>query len=389
MADYFVCLDTNVLVDLVQEIQAGKPPKWWDKLQKLIKDGKKAKLVVPEITILELKSTLRDLESELGAATTKAEADAKENRPLQSHLADSLKEWRNKTVEGWKAEAKKLETWLRAIPEQVIEYTESVGHRTKRRLIEGRLPRPQEKEKDGNSQQKKWLRDQDCAIVESLVVFFDDKFDDRILALGTKDKKDGGFGQIEDGKGSLNKEKKEGEKFEKGVGILDKTFAEGLPPAQLFDDMDKLVSFIENEGKVKSLSPEEQAVAQELKLKQEAVAGVLTPGSGGGTTIQIVVGDISSAHANPPSVTIRGQRVMPAMRLGGVYRGAYLVQEPEQGDQQFFDTFFDTSHVPQTTQFPVEGLQTFNASNLGDDEPEAKAQPKDDNPPKPEAEKQP
>ena len=85
MPHYFVCLDTNVHVDLVQEIQAGNPPKWWDKLQKLVKDDE-AKLVVPETTVLEMESTLRDLESELGAATTKAVTDAKGNKTLQSHL---------------------------------------------------------------------------------------------------------------------------------------------------------------------------------------------------------------------------------------------------------------------------------------------------------------
>ncbi len=146
--------------------------------------------------------------------------------------------------------------------------------------------------------------------------------------------------------------------------------------------MEKLVKFVEKKEKPKTLSPEEQALVQEMKLQQEATAEAVKPG---GKIFEIVVGDTIGVHDNPPSVTIRGQRLMPAMRLGGVYRGAYLVQEPEQDDQPFSDT----SHVPESAPFPIEGLQTFNASNLGDDEPEAKAQPEDDNPPKPEAEKQP
>ena len=100
--------------------------------------------------------------------------------------------------------------------------------------------------------------------------FFDGKLDDRILVLGTNDKKDGGFGQIENGKGSLDKAK-----FEKGVGVLDNTFAVGLPPAQLFDDMDKLVSFVEKKEQVKSLTPEQVEAANELKSKQEATAEVI------------------------------------------------------------------------------------------------------------------
>jgi hypothetical protein len=81
---------------------------------------------------------------------------------------------------------------------------------------------------------------------------------------GTFDKKDGGFGQVEDGNGSLNKEKKDDEKFEKGVGILDENFSKGLPPPQLFDDMTKLVSFVEKKEKPQTLTPEEQA---EVELK--------------------------------------------------------------------------------------------------------------------------
>jgi PIN domain len=301
---YFICLDTSVLFDLVQELETGKPPEWWSELKSLIEAGD-VTLIVPEITLLELETCVRDFGAKLLLATVKPELDAKASKLLQDqqrlaklmndhlavsldHLAKSLNEWRHKRIDGWKTEAEALEKWLREHG-VVIDYTAEIAHRAKRRLIAGRLPW---------SEEGRRRRDQDCAIIDSLVVFFDNKLHDRILVFGTFDKKDGGFGQVEDGNGSLDKKK-----FEKGVGILDKTFAEGLPLAQLFDDMEKLVKFIANEDKPKTLSPEEQAVAQELKLQQEATAEVVKPG---GKVFEIRVGDTVGAHDQATTVSISG-----------------------------------------------------------------------------------
>lgn len=369
---YLVCLDTNILSDLVRKIEAGESPKWWADLRGLVEAGQ-ATMLVPEITLLELETVIRDTDDKIARELAQLPGKVSE-RSVKEHLKkDPLKDWRTKMVKGWKTEAEKVEKFLRAKPEHVIEYTAEIAHRTKKRLIAGRHPRPPlDEPMSQNEPYKKWLREQDCGIIESLASWFvGKKLDDSILAFGTKDgeKGDGGFGVVEDGNGSLDKKK-----FEKGVGILDETFADGLPPSQLFfQDMEKLVKFVEKEEKPKTLSPEEQAIVQELKLKQEAVAGVLTPGSGGGTTIQIVVGDTSGAHDHPPSVSVNaigGYRVMPGMRLAGFQHGPYLV-EPAPDDQ----AFFDMSNVPQPQKFPVEGLQNFDASNLGDDDPQ---KPKDE-----------
>jgi hypothetical protein len=327
MATYFVCLDTCVLFDLVQELETGKAPEWWLDLKKLVEaDG--AKVLVPEVTLLELETCIRELEAKLLLATVKPELDPKAAQFLQNqerlaalmkehlahsldHVAESLKDWRQKRIEGWKAEIQKLDTWLRS--GHVIEYTETIGHRTKRRLIASRLPRSE----DG-SVKGKWQRDQDCAIVESLVWWFEkNKTADAILLFGTNDKKDGGFGQVEDGKGSLDKEK-----FEKDVGILDETFSKGLPPSQLFHDMAKLVKFATDKEAVKSLSAERAEAVQELKFKQEAEAQVLK---------QVVARFEMRIAINEPTPGVRRQRLVPGRRSGGVSFGPHWVEDP-QGD---------------------------------------------------------
>jgi len=378
VAIYCVCLDTNILSDLARRIEAGESPKWWADLRGLVEGGR-VTLLVPEITLLELETVIRDTDDKIAREITQLPSKVSD-RSLKQHLKDSFKDWRTKIVQGWKAEAKKIEKILRAKPENVIEYTAEIAHRVKRRLIAGNHPRPPlDDSTDPNSPYKKWLREQDCGIIESLIVWFDGKkLDDYTLAFGTADgeKGDGGFGSVEDGNGSLDKKK-----FEKGVGILDETFADGLPLSQLFfRDMEKLVKFVEKEETVKTLTPEEQAVVHELKLQQEATAQVLKPVV---ARMEMPLGwsqepngVIRAANGN----VITGHRVVQGFSLGGFQFGPYLVAGPQSessgDDQPFFDT---NSGLPPSASpdVPAPGLQTFDASNLGDD------------PPKPEAEKQP
>ena len=333
MAAYFVCLDTCVLFDLVQSLETGKVPEWWSELKAIVEAGD-VKLLVPEITLLELETCRRDLEAKLLLATVNPELDSnapkfllesKASKLLQDqqrlaelmkdhlaesldHLAKSLKEWRHKRIEGWKTEADKLDKWLREHG-VAIDYSAEIAHRTKRRLIAGRLPW---------SEEGRRRRDQDCSIIDSLVVFFDNQLDDRILVFGTFDKKDGGFGQVEDGNGSLDKTK-----FEKDVGVLDETFSKGLPPSQLFHDMTKLVALVKDKGTVKSLTPERAEAVQELKFKQEAEAQVLK---------QVVARYEMPIAINEPTPGVRRQRLVPGRRSGGVFFGSHWVEDP-QGDQ--------------------------------------------------------
>ena len=47
MADYFVCLDTCVLFDLVQSLETAKRPEWWSELKAIVEAGD-VKLLSPK-----------------------------------------------------------------------------------------------------------------------------------------------------------------------------------------------------------------------------------------------------------------------------------------------------------------------------------------------------
>jgi PIN domain len=277
MAEYFVCLDTNILVDLVEKFGSGKTTNAWEKLLKLVRDNE-ATLLVPEVTLLELETCVRDAEEELLAATTKTEADTK-NQLLKEYLAQSLKDWRKKIVEGRKTEAGKFDKWLRA--NAFLPYTESIGHLTKRRLIAGRFPKPPKDDPKANAKAAQWLRDQDCSIIDSLVTFFAGKLDDRILAFATRD---GGFGPIR---------KKE------GIGTLDETFQEGLPPTQVFTDLSKLVEFVKDKRTVAFPTPQEVEEEKRREI-EEQLQHESAPEGGAPTLRKITVNFDFPLETGPP-----------------------------------------------------------------------------------------
>lgn len=277
MAAYFVCLDTNILVDLVEKFASGKTTNAWEELLKLVRNNE-VNLLVPEVTLLELETCVRDAEDELLAATTKAEADTKSPQ-LKEHLRQTLKDWRKKTVQGWKTEAGKFDKWLRA--NAFLPYTESICHLTKRRLIAGRFPKPPKDDPKANAKAAQWLRGQDCSIIDSLVTFFDGKLDDRILAFATRDR---GFGPIQKNE---------------GIGTLDETFQEGLPPTQVFTDLSKLVEFVKEKRTVALPTPEQ--VEEEKKREiEEKLQHESAPAGAAPTLRQITVNFDIPIETGPP-----------------------------------------------------------------------------------------
>jgi hypothetical protein len=254
MSSYFVCLDTSILRDVFDEIRSrGSEPKGWTELKKLI-DAKEAKLLVPEIVLLEFEKGVREASDDLHSEMLTVEASIKRD-DLKEAIGQRVKQWRSDAEHDLRQDAKKIIDWLKT--SETIEYTQEIVHSTQKRVIARKFyvivdPTLPRSERDKlKSQEAQWLRDQDCAIVESLISFFGGKLDGQ-LAFAATDYK--GFGPI---------------RKDTGVGSLDHTFRDGLPPTQLFDDLEKLVDFVKSKGTVNSLTPEEEEEIQREQAEAE------------------------------------------------------------------------------------------------------------------------
>jgi hypothetical protein len=247
VADYFVIVDSCVLIDLyVEIIRTGATPKGWDELKTLVADGK-AKLLVPEITLMEFRkwvrqrlATLPNTKFEIVPQSGNESFDAVVDELLAKVLRAPLNDWLKKTEPDWRGASETVLNSL--IAGEQIKFTPETEHRTKRRLIEGLFYK-----RPGKPDEKK--RDQDCFIIDSLVGYFDNDIDGKNLFFGTKD---GGFGVVKEAKDTVGK-----------TGPLDKLFQGGLPPTQLFTSLVDLVKFINANGTVNFLKGTEQAAQEE------------------------------------------------------------------------------------------------------------------------------
>jgi hypothetical protein len=249
---------------------------------------------------------------------------------------------------------------------------------TKRRMAAGKYPRAKEAAKQQTKGQKDsaapsastpWLQDQDCSIVDSLVVYFRrlPEGESKPLLFCTNNVKD--FGRMsDDGKGSLNRR-----------------FQEGLPVAQVFTTLKALVEFVKAKGTVETPTKEQVEAEKKQEIEEELEQ---TSVSGGGSIGDFYVVESKPIEAHLSSLGLKHAvldenltryRIIPPMRLGGVYRGPILVREAESDPSQG-QPFSDTSYVSPPPKNPVEGTQVFDAANLGDEPPKPK--PESESPPK-------
>jgi hypothetical protein len=366
---YFVCLDSCVLITLYIRLRSGRKLNGFDELKATI--GANVTLVVPQVTLLELEKFVNNAERELLSTVARIETlVGNEGQHVKDDLGQSLAEpletWRKKRAQDMRAVANEIFDWLKT--GEQIKFTQEVAHETRCRMIADKFPKPkaqqQQPEDDGEDdkkskrKQKEDRRDQDCFIIDSLISHIGNDLADKNLLFATEDNGFGTFGKD-------------------GTGPLDDTFQAGLPPARIFKDLSKLVKFI-NENDTVTLPTQDEVEAekkreieQEIKFEQEATAQVLKP-----VVARMEMPIAIGPPGSQPSVNAAGKKQMwmPARRIGGFYHGPYLVEVPDDGDQPFFDTM---SGLPPSAppDVPAPGLQTFDASNLGDEEPKKDPEP--------------
>jgi hypothetical protein len=64
MPTYYVCLDTNILIDALDALRDDKPLAGWDDFELMIK-SKKAKLLVSQVTLLEFEKNVIEAEGKI------------------------------------------------------------------------------------------------------------------------------------------------------------------------------------------------------------------------------------------------------------------------------------------------------------------------------------
>ncbi len=307
---YLVCLDTTVLVDLYKSLRTGKKVKGFDELKALVQ-AKDVTLLVSQVTILELEKFVDNAERELLSTVTRIEtAVGNEGEhvkgDLAQTLAEPLKTWRKKKADDMRAVANGIFDWLKT--GEPIKFTLEIGHETKCRTIAGKFP---------ESNQKPDKRDQDCFIIDSLISHFGGNIAEKNLLFATIDN---GFGKFGDD----------------GTGPLDDTFQKGLPPARIFKDLSKLVTFV-NDGKTVTLpTPDEveaekkRGIEQELKFEQQATAEVV---KSGGKVFEIRVGDTIGVHDHGTTVSISGFSAGGGITFGGMPSTKTARVRPNENNQ--------------------------------------------------------
>jgi hypothetical protein len=237
---YFVCLDTTVVIDVLKLIWEGKEPKEWTDFKALI-NSKAATLLIPQVVLLELEKHVHLWEDGLLKATATLETTFPD-----ADLSDFLRAWRNKKKARHWSKVDEIRLWLAS--GEKIEYSIEIAHLAKQRLIAGNYP-PNRRAKDrsGNRNEQEqeqatkgdeWLRDQDCAIIESLIAYFDDHLGGKQLAFVTTDK---GFGPV----------------TPQGIGSFDETFRRGLPTSQIFTKLERVIQFVTKAEVVVPLTKDE------------------------------------------------------------------------------------------------------------------------------------
>jgi hypothetical protein len=232
---YFICLDNCILVDVLEAIREGSEFKGWKELQALLK-AKKATLLVTKVTLLEFERKIAEAEAQLLTARVQIENTIQNNvskklsPELELLLAGPLKEWNKKKGKVWRQAADSILKLLGTV--EPIPFTPEIMCLYTARRISGRTPPPKSPKKLSEGESAKDAKnDQDCFLMDSLITFFGGKTNDKTLVFVTRDTD---FGLVQ----------------KDGTGTLDGVFRDGLPPTQLFNDLEKAFEFVDSKGTV-------------------------------------------------------------------------------------------------------------------------------------------
>jgi hypothetical protein len=255
----YIFLDTNIYIRYLMQGKPGCDPQFFQGLKQLIDNGK-ARLLLPEIVLLELEkfwsrmeSVLDDKFKEMKAgleAYFKGQAAKSWNElgDVKDSMLKALDEKKRHKIKTAQQHYQHLRDLFRSEQVDSIPFGQEIWLRGKRRSIAGKMPY-KEDEASGEKKPDKQDRENDACIVESLHSYFE-KNAHGVLYFCSENVKDFGHG---DG-GSI---------------YLDATIRQGLPKAPYFTDLQCLVEFANNPKDTKEPTPEEEKKDVEKERQEE------------------------------------------------------------------------------------------------------------------------
>ena len=221
---YYAFIDTNIFVRVMSQGKPGCESELFDNLRTLV-GGKALSLIIPEIVKFEIERHIRDLpltvrqhfgDLKRVISTTSVWSeiqDAKES------LLTELDTLRDEKIESWKKLHQEVTTFLESDKVASIPFTPEIMCRTRARIMRGAMPNPSSR------------RDQDAAIIESLITYFSQIIDSEpILFFCSENHTDFAL--------ELTEGKTKDRTF-----VLHPVLAADLPKSHFFTSLDELLRF--------------------------------------------------------------------------------------------------------------------------------------------------
>lgn len=168
----YAFVDANILIRILSQGKPGCEPELFEDFRALI-IGNAFKLLVPDVICFELDRQMREFPRELKAQFGELKASVNKT-PVWSEIADAkesilieLDSLREAKKKGWHDRFKTIDEFLHSKHTIRLPYTPDIMCRARIRLMRGEKPN----------------KDQDAAIIESIVAFFEACTDDHPVLL--------------------------------------------------------------------------------------------------------------------------------------------------------------------------------------------------------------
>ena len=221
---YHAFIDTNIFIRVMSQGKPGCEVQLFDSLRTLVR-GHTLSLVIPEVVNLELDRHIRDLPltvrqhfGDLKKAISKTSAWS-EIQDAKEKILAQLDTLRDEKIDMWKRLHHEVNTFIKSDKVTSTPFTPEIMCRAKARIMGGAMPKPSSR------------KDQDAAIIESLITYFlQAKDSEAILFFCSENHTDFAL--------ELTESRTKDRNF-----ILHPVLAADLPKSYFFTSLDELLEF--------------------------------------------------------------------------------------------------------------------------------------------------
>ena len=285
----YLCCDTNIYVRILTQSRPGCEPEHFDDLKALVQ-GNLARLLVPELVLLELQKH-RSVFPSLFAKRFEEFKKVAVPKNLWNEIEDvgkavldlldqKLEEKTSRFTERYPA----LYDWLTSSETTIIPFTPEIHFQAKRRLISGQMPQLEKKAEN------------DACIVESLGSFFTiNGVADHVLYFCTENYSDFAIELPVDTKARRR--------------VFHPIIQSGLPPTSVFGDLASLMYFAKGYESFPEPTPEEIAEAAKAfeathrsEDEEKSLRHILETANRAGLDLALVQATLHHMEAQPEYV---------------------------------------------------------------------------------------